>query len=72
VKSKSEDKQIYSELEAAAKLGVVVEELRWLVRRHFPDLDPEVQVPRFFRRTDLILLAHLRAAVLPLASSTLS
>lgn len=72
MKSKTEDNHIYSEIEAAGKLGIAVEELRWLVRRHFPDLESENPVSQFFRRTDLVLLAHLRAAGVPLASSTLS
>ena len=72
MKSNTEKNQIYSEHDAAAKLGIGVEELRWLVRRHFPDLDSENPMSQFFKHTDLILLAHLRTAGLPLASSTLS
>lgn len=70
--SRTENQRIYSELEAAAKLGIELDELRWLVRRHFPDVQLENTAPHFFRRADLILLAHLRTTVLPLASSTLS
>ncbi len=64
-----ETKSNYSELEAAAELGLSVEELRALIRHHIVKNDAELTstAVETFNASDLLLLRILAnsAAVLP-------
>jgi hypothetical protein len=61
-------KSHYSEAEAAVALGVSIDDLRTLIRRHLlkPDEDPSTVASATFQPSDLLILRMVLSGMRPL------